>query len=69
MSYSLPLSPLPRWDIFQTDSEHPSSSSSEQAVWKTVNAVVKLVLCGVFFSLVLGTATISKLTLLVMTYR
>ncbi|XP_012937132.1 chitin synthase chs-2 [Aplysia californica] len=57
------------WDIFQTDSDLPSSSSSEQQVWKAVNAVVKLLLMGLFFCLVLGTSVLSKLTLLAMTYR
>ncbi|GFO32465.1 chitin synthase 1 [Plakobranchus ocellatus] len=57
------------WDIFRTDSDQPQSSTSEQSSWKTINAVVKLLLCCLFFALVLGTSVLSKLTLLAMTYR
>ncbi|KAK3789461.1 hypothetical protein RRG08_059582 [Elysia crispata] len=57
------------WDIFRADSDQPQSSTSEQLVWKSINAVVKLILCFFFFALVLGSSVLSKLTLLAMTFR
>ncbi|KAK7493294.1 hypothetical protein BaRGS_00015420, partial [Batillaria attramentaria] len=57
------------WDVFKTDSDkQASSSSATYGFWKTVNFVVKVLLCLLFFCIVLGSAVLSKLTLLVMVY-
>ena len=56
--------------MFKTaeSSQHHSSSSESYTFWKTVNLVVKVLLCLLFFCLVLGSAVLSKITLLVMVY-
>ncbi|KAL8601460.1 hypothetical protein ACOMHN_000402 [Nucella lapillus] len=57
------------WDIFRSEAYSSASSSSEDySFWKTVNLGVKILLCLLFFCLVLGSATLSKLTLLVLVY-
>lgn len=55
--------------MFKTESGTYASSSSEAyGFWRTVNFVVKVLLCLLFFCLVLGSAVLSKLTLLVMVF-
>lgn len=55
--------------MFKTESgKHASSSSEAYGFWRTVNFVVKVLLCLLFFCLVLGSAVLSKLTLLVMVF-
>ena len=56
--------------MFKTESGKNASSSSEAyAFWKTVNFVVKVLLCLLFFCLVLGSAVLAKISLLVMLYH
>ncbi|KAK7493296.1 hypothetical protein BaRGS_00015422 [Batillaria attramentaria] len=55
------------WDRFKNDErKRDSNSSQNKAFWKTVNLAVKLLLCLLFFCIVLGSAVLSKLSLLVM---
>ena len=44
------------------------STSAGFEVWKTINAIIKLLTCTVFFGIVLCTAVMSKLSFLMMTF-
>ncbi|XP_076459247.1 chitin synthase chs-1-like isoform X2 [Babylonia areolata] len=60
------------WDVFKSESasaSQASSSSESFRFWKTVNLVVKVLLCLLFFCLVLGSAVLSKMTLLLLLYQ
>ncbi|CAG5127298.1 unnamed protein product, partial [Candidula unifasciata] len=57
------------WDIFRTERDQSTSSTSERNIWKFINAIVKLLFCILLFGLVLGTSVLTKLIFLVMTYR
>ncbi|XP_041347263.1 chitin synthase chs-1-like [Gigantopelta aegis] len=56
------------WDMFKPNEDEEVSRSAELEVWKTVNTIIKILTCTVFFGIVLCTAVISKLTFLMMTY-
>ncbi|KAK6165560.1 hypothetical protein SNE40_022466 [Patella caerulea] len=57
-----------KWDIFREDADADVSTSSESEIWKTVNIVVKVLACIFLFVVILGTAVVSKLSFLFMTY-
>ncbi|ESO82502.1 hypothetical protein LOTGIDRAFT_91642, partial [Lottia gigantea] len=58
-----------KWDIFREDGEEEISTSSESKIWKKVNLVVKILASLFLFTTILGTAIISKLSFLFMTYH
>ncbi|XP_041375046.1 chitin synthase chs-2-like [Gigantopelta aegis] len=58
-----------KWDIFRIVNDEEISTSAGFEIWKTINAIIKLLTCTVFFGIVLGTAVMSKLSFLMMTFH
>ena len=57
-----------KWDIFKV-STNELSSVSENQKWRTAYVILTVSLCCFFFIVVMATATLSKLTFLLMTFN
>ncbi|XP_041374254.1 uncharacterized protein LOC121387299 [Gigantopelta aegis] len=57
-----------KWDIFKENSNEAASVSDDQK-WRNAYVMLTVTLCCFFFIIVLATATLSKLTFLLMTYN
>ena len=57
-----------KWDIFK-ESSNETASVSEKQKWRTAYILLTVALCFFFFIVVMATATLSKLTFLLLTFN